>query len=417
MRRVAVVGASLAGVEATRELRRAGFAGDVVEFGDEAVKPYDRPPLSKAVLAGTVAADSTVLDLGEAADAEWRLGTPATALDAAGRIVHTATGAERFDGIVVATGGVALRPRLWSGSVPAGVHVLRTVADSGHLAAALRAGPRRVLVVGAGVVGTEIASTCRELGVAVTVVDSATAPMERLLGGEVGAAVADVVRAAGVDLRLRTTVRALYGSPRVERAELSDGSVVAADVVVLAVGARPATDWLTGSGLTLDDGVVCEPSLLAAPGIVAAGGVARWPHRRYGGLLRVKHWDNAIRQGRHAARTLLSGRAGSPPFDAVPWMWTDQFGMKIQVLGSTSGHEEVRTVSGSLGGPRFVCLYRRGDRAVAAVSVNSAKGMLRCRALLDRDATWAEAIAAFDARPGPRRPTHTRSTEDGRHRP
>uniref|UniRef100_UPI0024845D79 oxidoreductase C-terminal domain-containing protein n=1 Tax=Pseudonocardia pini TaxID=2758030 RepID=UPI0024845D79 len=138
---------------------------------------------------------------------------------------------------------------------------------------------------------------------------------------------------------------------------------------------------------------------------------------RTGVPVRVEHWDNAIRQGHHAARTLLAGPERSTPFDAVPWMWTDQFGSRIQVLGSTTGHDEVRVVAGATDGPRFVCLYRRGDRAAAAVTVNSAKGMLRCRPLLDRGASWAEALAAFAAAPGPRRPTTAQPTGDGRHHP
>jgi NADPH-dependent 2,4-dienoyl-CoA reductase/sulfur reductase-like enzyme len=168
---------------------------------------------------------------------------------------------------------------------------------------------------------------------------------------------------------------------------------VPADVLVLAVGVRPSTGWLAGSGLDLSDGVLCDESCLAAPGIVAAGDLARWPNRRFGTLRRVEHWDNAIRQGRHAARTLLTGAA---PYDPVPWFWSDQFGQKLQLAGDPSDHDELEVVAGSTAEERFCGVYRRADRVVAAVTLGAAKPFLVARGLVERGATWAETLAAFD---------------------
>jgi 3-phenylpropionate/trans-cinnamate dioxygenase ferredoxin reductase component len=402
MDRIAVVGASLAGLEAAKALRREGFSGDLVIIGAEPAAPYDRPPLSKRLLSGAVTADTAALDLGEAADAEWRLGAPATRLDAARRTLWAGNAAaEPFDGIILAVGASPVRPRLGhSGERElAGIHVVRTLDDSLALAAELRAGPRRVVIAGAGFVGSEVASTCRALGLPVTVVEGLSVPMERALGPEVGQAMARLQLDHGVDLRLGTTVTGVRGGHRVEQVVLADGSVVAADVLVLAVGVRPNTAWLTGSGLTIDDGVVCDETGLAAPGITAAGDVARWPNRRYGELRRVEHWDNAIRQGRHAARVLLHG---PQVYEPVPWFWSDQFGAKLQLLGSPRPYDEFLLASGTFEAGKFVGFYRRGDRLVAAVSLNAARAMLTCRPLLEQNSTWAEALTAFGIaeRPG-----------------
>jgi NADPH-dependent 2,4-dienoyl-CoA reductase/sulfur reductase-like enzyme len=392
MERVAVVGASLAGLEAAKELRRAGFTGELVVFGKEPHRPYDRPPLSKELLAGTWPTENVTLALDTAADADWRCGVPVTRLDAGRRVVEAGGVAEAFDGIVIATGATALRP----GSLGAGltgVHTLRTVEDCLALAKDLRAAPGRVLVVGGGFIGAEVASTCRTLGLPVTVVEGLAAPMERALGPEVGGLLAEVHRDHGVDLRLGTTVFCLEGAGRVERAVLSDGSTLDVDVVVLAVGVRPATGWLDGSGLTLDGGVVCDETCLAAPGVVAAGDVAVWPNRLFGEARRVEHWDNAIRQGRHAARRLIAGDdpAGHLPYEPVPWVWSDQFDCKLQVVGSPAPHDEFRLVSGGVAERRFTGLYRRGDRLVAVVALNAPRSIVTGRRLLQGGISWHDA--------------------------
>lgn len=397
MDRVAVVGGSLAGLEAAKAFRREGFTGELVVYCDEARMPYDRPPLSKELLDGTRTEPEIVLDPGESADADWRLDNRALSLDAATRAVTGADGrTERFDAIVVATGVEPIRPAFAAGWGPAeGVHVLRTLADSAGLLADLRTGPGRVVVVGAGFIGAEVASTARAAGLAVTVVDLLDVPMARILGEPVGAVLADLQRDHGVDVRFGASVSALRGLERVTEVVLGDGTVIPADVVVVAVGVVPTTGWLHDSGLTIGDGVVCDANSLAAPGIAAAGDVARWPNGRFGVTRRVEHWDNAIRQGRHAAGVLLHGPAAYEP---VPWFWSDQFGVKLQLAGEPAGHDGLTVVTGSLAERRFCGLYRRGDRLVAAVTVNAVKPFLRARQLIDRSATWVEAMAAFEAK-------------------
>jgi NADPH-dependent 2,4-dienoyl-CoA reductase/sulfur reductase-like enzyme len=398
--RVAVVGASLAGLRAAEELRARGFDGTITVVGDEIHPPYDRPPLSKQVLAGdwqperialTVAAggglDGLALD--------WRLGAVATALDLADRAV-TLAGGERvpFDGLVVATGAT---PRRLPGTDHlAGVHTLRTLDDCLAVRAALDAGPGRVVVVGGGFIGAEVAATCRGRGLDVTLVEALPVPLGRVLGDEIGAVMADVHRDHGVDVRLGVGVAGLDGGRRVERVRLADGSDVPADLVVVGIGVVPTTGWLEGSGLTLADGVVCDETVAAAPGVVAAGDVARWWSRRFGELVRVEHWDNAITMGAHAARRLLAGE-GEPTealaYDPVPWFWSDQYDRKIQLAGRSAGADEVRVVDGSTAERRFVALYRRGDRLTGVLAMNRPRPLLTYQRLVERGASWSEALA------------------------
>jgi 3-phenylpropionate/trans-cinnamate dioxygenase ferredoxin reductase component len=399
LHRVAVVGASLAGLEAAKELRRAGFTGELVVFGKEPRLPYDRPPLSKELLIGSLETDQVSLRLDTAADADWRIGTPVTRLNADKRLIEADGTTEVLDGIVIATGAAPLRPGSIRGADAelAGIHVLRTLDDCHALSRDLHAAPGRVLIVGGGFIGAEVASTCRGLGLAVTVVEGLAAPMERALGREVGGMLAAVQRDHGVDLRVGTTVLGMEGGARVGRALLSDGTAVDAEVVVLAVGARPVIDWLEGSGLTLDGGVVCDETCLAAPAVVAAGDTAVWPNRRFGEVRRVEHWDNAIRQGRHAARRLLAGDdpAGHVPYEPVPWVWSDQFGHKLQIVGSTAAYDEFRMVAGDVGEEKFTGLYRRGECLVAVVALNAARSIVKGRGLLQDATPWSAAIQQF----------------------
>ncbi|MDH4169657.1 MAG: NAD(P)/FAD-dependent oxidoreductase, partial [Acidimicrobiia bacterium] len=308
---ITIVGASLAGIRGAEALRRDGFDRPITLIGDERHEPYDRPPLSKQVLAGEKdPADIALLspDRLEALDLDLRLGVRATRLDLAARRLHLDNGDEHgFDGLMVATGA---RPRTLPGTeTMAGVFTLRTVDDALSLRAALDARPARVAVVGAGFIGAEVAATARRRGLDVTMIDPLPTPMGRVLGDEIGGVCAAVHREQGVDLRLGVGVDALRGGAGVQAVELSDGQVVEADVVVVGIGVIPNTAWLEGSGLTLDDGVVCDETCLAAPGVTAAGDVARWPNRRFGELMRVEHWDNAVEQGAVAARRLLDDDA------------------------------------------------------------------------------------------------------------
>lgn len=379
-RPVVVVGASLAGLSAVEALREAGWDGPVIVVGAEARMPYDRPPLSKQVLAGTVDPGATALRTPEALaalEAEWILGRRAAALETAGPTVVLDDG-RRIDasGVVVATGAEPRRlPR--TGDLT-GVHVLRTLDDALALRADLGAGPARVVVVGAGFIGAEVAATARGRGHEVTVVEAAGAPFATVLGTEVGELVARLHADAGTRVRTGVGVARLLGRGRVEAVELADGTRIDADVVVVGIGVRPATGWLAGSGLRLDDGVVCDETCSAAPGVVAAGDVCRWPHRLYGRLLRVEHWDNAVEQGRHAARRLLDPATG--PYAPVPFFWSDQYDRKLQMVGLPG--PEVRI----LGDPderRFVALYGEGGVLVGAFGMNRPRQVMRARALID----------------------------------
>lgn len=371
-------------MRAAEELRIGGFDGGITIVGDERHPPYDRPPLSKQVLAGKQPPEAAVLDLAHDLDADWRLGSRATSLDLDGSVVGLADGDRlRFDGLVIATGSAPRRIPGWPDLD--GVHVLRTLDDCVALRADLIAGaPRRLVVVGAGFIGCEVAATARGLGLDVTVVEPLSAPCIRGLGEVMGGFVADLHRDHGVDLRLGMGVDGIDGSGRVERVRLTDGSAVDADVVVVGIGVAPVTGWLQGSGLELADGVLCDATCLAAPRVVAAGDVARWPHPAYGELVRVEHWDNAVEQGAHAARTLLAALAGATgeAYAPVPWFWTDQYDRKLQLTGLPTPDATVSVVEGSVEDRRFVATYTRGDEVVAVLGVNMPAKVVRWRAQL-----------------------------------
>jgi 3-phenylpropionate/trans-cinnamate dioxygenase ferredoxin reductase component len=404
--RIVVVGASLAGLRAAEEIRIAGFDGPVTVVGAEPHAPYDRPPLSKQVLRGDWPVERTALTVTaegglDALDLDWRLGERATALDLAGRTVTLAGGGTvPWDGLVVATGAA---PRELPGTADlAGVHTLRTVDDCLAIRAELDGGATRVVVVGAGFIGAEVAASCRVRGCDVTVLEALPVPLGRALGDEMGAVMGDLHRDHGVDVRLGTGVAGFEGdgAGRVARVRLADGGAVDADVVVVGIGVSPVTGWLEGSGLALDDGVVCDATTLAAPGVVAAGDVARWPSHRFGELMRVEHWDNAVTMGAHAGRRLLEELAGGAgpgapvePYDPVPWFWSDQYDRKIQLAGRSSAADEVRVVDGDPAERRFVALYRRGDRITGVLSMNRPRVLMAYRSLVERGASWDEALA------------------------
>ncbi len=419
MRTIVIVGASLAGLRAAEELRRQGFDGTVTVIGDEPHSPYDRPPLSKQVLSGawepdriglTVAGDGGIDGL----DLDWRLGQRATALDLTGKRLTLANEDEvAYDGLVIATGatprslpGVPVPGLAAPGVGPeqggdplGGVHTLRTLDDCLAVKEILDATPRRVVVVGAGFIGAEVAATCRGRGLDVTLVEALPVPLERAVGPAVGALSADIHRDQGVDVRLGVGVEGVDGSGQVEQVRLADGTVVEADLVVVGVGVAPATGWLEGSGLVLENGIVCDAACRAAHGVVAAGDVARWPSPRFGARLRIEHWDNAITMGEHAARTLLADLAGNgatngvEDYDPVPWFWSDQYDRKIQLAGLASGADEMVVIDGSFDDRRFAAIYRSGDRITGVLAMNRPRQVALYRNLIERRAPWDEAMA------------------------
>ena len=397
-----IVGASLAGINAARTLRLQGHTGSIIVVDADSERPYDRPPLSKQMLTGEWEPEKILLPAGkEDLDLEFRLGVRAKAVDLAARQI-TLEGADgtvantAFDSLIIASGASARRLPDTAGI--AGVHVVRTLADSLALRAELEAGPSRVVVIGAGFIGAEVASSCRKRGIEVTLVEAMPLPLERILGAEMGRVCAQVHIENGVDLRLGTGVLQLEteivdGVEKVVGVALTDGTSVATEVVVVGIGVTLNVDWLEGSGLTLDDGVVCDNTLLAAPGVVAAGDIARYPSARFGRMLRVEHWETAIAGGEAAARRLLAEASGETPvvFDPIPWFWSDQYDRKIQLAGRPMPTDTCVVVHGSIDEFRFVALYGDGDRLTGVLGMNRPRHVVQLRALFEEGASFSEA--------------------------
>jgi 3-phenylpropionate/trans-cinnamate dioxygenase ferredoxin reductase component len=392
--RIAIVGASLAANRTIRALRRKGYDGGIVLIGAEPHLPYDRPPLSKQFLAGDLDHDRIEFPAGDVYDGvDLRLGVAATRLRPADRAVELADGSEVVaDHVVIATG--ATPRRLPHQPDLAGVHVLRTVDDATALRTAF---DRRdaVAVVGAGFIGSEVASTARGRGLDVTVVEADTAPVVRGVGPVIGGALAALHRQAGVDLRLGVGVAALVGEAgRVTGVELADGAAVPADAVLVAIGVVPATGWLENSGLTLGNGVVVDDHLRAEGGgghVWAVGDVANFPSARFGERLRIEHWTNATEQATVVATNLLGGDAVHDP---VPYVWSDQFGVKIQVLGRVAGGDDVAVVSGALDADQYVAAFFRDGRLRGVVGQNAPRAVMSFRPLLEAGAADRAAVDA-----------------------
>ncbi|WP_328672819.1 NAD(P)/FAD-dependent oxidoreductase [Streptomyces sp. NBC_00328] len=386
---VAIVGASAGGLTVAEGLRRRGFTGSLALVDAEPELPYDRPPLSKHILDGRWPAERarlrTPAEL-DALDVDARLGTAAVALDVPGHRVTLRDGQVLgYRTLVVATGLQA--KRLPGGSDLAGVHTLRTLGDSERLRADLLTA-RQVVVVGAGVLGCEIAATARGLGCEVTVVEPAAGPMLRLLGPQLGAEIARLHVEHGVRLLTSTVVTGLVGDAgRVVGVRTGPGTVLSADVVVVAVGQRPATDWLADSALALDDGVVCDARCRAATDVYAVGDVARFGSGGAGGArgVRLENRTNATEQGLFVAARIL-GAVGDA-YRPVPYVWSDQFGTRIQVHGSVPVGAVVRVVEGSVPDRAFVAHVEAEGRLVGVVGWNSPGRVRTARALLTASET------------------------------
>jgi NADPH-dependent 2,4-dienoyl-CoA reductase/sulfur reductase-like enzyme len=392
---IVVVGGSLAGLRAVETLRRLGYEGRIHLVGAEEHLPYDRPPLSKQVLAGTWEPDRIWLkdeDAFASLDVEAHLGRRATDLDLDERAVVLHGGTRLgFDGLLVATGA---RPRHLPDTADlGGVHVLRTLEDCLSLRRAFDKGPR-VVVVGAGFIGSEVAATARTLGLDVTVLEALPVPLETGLGQAMGRVCGQLHRDHGVDLRCDASVAGFDGNGRVERVSLADGSAVEADLVVVGVGVMPNTSWLESSGLTVNNGVVCdERCATGAPGVYAAGDVARWHNPLFDEDMRVEHWTNASDQGVVAAQNLLAGPDGGEPYAPVPYFWSDQYDTKIQLVGHPRPGDEVRVVRGSVEDGRFVAIYGRHGRLRAALAFSSPRPLMAYRRLISERASWDDALA------------------------
>ncbi|GAA3661549.1 FAD-dependent oxidoreductase [Nonomuraea antimicrobica] len=378
MRAIAIAGAGLAGLTAAQELRRLGYDGEISVVGAERHRPYRRPPLSKEYLLDR----DTDLNLAgtEQLDVTWLLGQAATGLDLTGRRLHRGTlPTVTFDGLIIAT-GVRARTLPGTGDLR-GVITLRGLDDARALHAALATRPRTV-VAGAGFLGSEVAATLRALDLPVTLVESAPVPLLRPLGEPVGTIIADLHRAHGVDLRLGRRVIAAAGAGHVEAVRLDDGTVLSADLLVVALGAEPHIEWLRGCRLRLDGGVVVDSHGLAAPQVAAAGDVARRPSALLGGdLIRVEHYSNAIEQGTHAARALL-GIADR--FDPVPTFWCHLYGHRLQAVGFTGAGHHPKLVASEPDG-RFLAEYHRNGRVVGAATVGFLRRLPAYRRLITNE--------------------------------
>lgn len=389
VRDVVVVGAAAAGLTTAEALRRAGYDGKLTMIGAEEHLPYDRPPLSKQILAGTWERDKINLrqpDMLSTLDAEWLLGSPATGLDVAARQVTLANGTVvGYDGLVIATG---VTPRqLPFGHELSGVHTLRTVDDALALRERLTAGTRLV-IVGCGFLGAETAAVAAGLGADVTLVDPLPAPMIRQFGATIGGEIAKLHESHGVRVLTSIGVAGISGvGGRVTSVALDDGRTLPADVVLVAIGSVPATGWLADSGLSLGNGIDCDEQLQAAPGIVAAGDVASWPHPQLDERIRLEHRMNATEQGLAAANTLLGK---GTPFAPVPYFWTDQYDVKIQAYGTFPADAELAYIDGDPAEGKFTAEYRRGERVYGVLGWNMPKQTRTLRArILDTMETKA----------------------------
>src|ERR1700761_3706673 len=406
--RIVIVGASLAGLRAAEALREEGFRGQLTIIGNEPDEPYDRPPLSKQVLKGWVAADHTKLPRLRALDAQWQLGVAATALDRANQLVRLADGSEVVgDRLLIATG---VRARRWPNADEAAlqsVHTVRTRSDAARLQAALAARPRRVLVIGSGFIGSEAASVCRELGLEVTVTERGPAPLCGPLGGVIGAIAAEMQRAAGVDLRTGVSVLALEGDAdgHVRRARLSDGSTLDVDVVVTSLGSVRNVEWLEGAGLAAGFwGVGCDAGCRAfdingvvTSHIFVAGDIARSPHVLYDyEFLAMEHWDNAVLGARVAAHNMVCDEIDRWAHLLVPQFWSAQFGVNIKSVGVPSFGDEIVFTQGSVRERRFVAAYGRRGRIVGAVTFNHGKWIEYYERLIERSAPFPPPPPGWD---------------------
>lgn len=396
-RHLVVVGASLAGLRAVEAARSTGFDGRITLIGAESHLPYDRPPLSKAYLdelpAGEAPASTEFRSedvLRGELDVELLLGVSASGLDTERRIVELADGREViYDALVIATGADA---RILPGTEGLrGVHALRTLDDAVAVRSALEAGAR-IVVIGAGFIGSEVASGARKRGLSPVVVEALPTPLVRAVGQEMGATLAALHSRNGTDLRCGVPVASIEGEGRVERVVLADGSVIPADLVVVGAGAIPGTGWLEGSGLVLDNGVVCDEHLwTGVEGVYAAGDVARWHNGVFDTSMRLEHWTSAAEQGAIAAKNALDP-AASKAYSTVPYFWSDWYDVRIQFVGHPAT-DEIRVVEELDRDGRLVALYRDGDRLAGVLTVNGQTEIMKYRGQILKRAAFDDAVA------------------------
>lgn len=392
MRKIVVLGASLAGLRAAEFIRRGNFEGKLVLIGDEERLPYDRPPLSKEVLRGEWEPERIALRKKsyDELNLELMLGRRAVSLDSDARLVELEDGDRvSFDGMVIATGA---RVRTLPGQPELqGVHSLRTLDDALAIRAALADKPR-VAVIGAGFIGAEVAASVRQLGLEVTMIEALETPLAQSLGPRLGAILQNAHERRGVKVLCGRRVQSFLGSDRVEGLLLDDGTQLDCELVIIGIGMNPSIGCLEGSGLELGDGVLCDETLSASvPGIVAAGDVCNWHNPLFDERMRIEHWTNAVEQARHASRTLLAAPGEAKPFESVPIFWSDQFDIKIQGVGRPRPSDEL-FVRGTPDADKLVALYGRAGRLVGAVAFNSPPKLIELRMLIGKRGRVEEAL-------------------------
>lgn len=387
METLAIVGASLAGLSAARAARAQGFYGRLLIIGDEQHRPYDRPPLSKEFLAGKISIKHLLLEAEETGSddplqAEWLLGAPARSFDAATKTITLGDGRTvAADGVVIATGASARTlPELAGLS---NVFTLRTLEDAQDLAPELVPGSR-LLVVGAGFIGAEVASTAKGLGMDVTIICKSPMPLTAPLGPEMAAVVATLHGINGVELICDTGIDSYYSyEGNVTGVRLSDGQYRSADVVLLGIGAAPNVGWLAGSGLAIDDGVTCDSmGRTNVPGVVAVGDCAAWFDERSGRHRRVEHWTSAQERAALAVAGLLDHSAPLQPLN-LPYFWSDQYGVTLQFAGHARDAERIEIEAGQPETHSFLAVYYRGEDPVAVLGVNQPRLFTRWRRQLN----------------------------------
>ncbi|CCW10271.1 NAD(P)/FAD-dependent oxidoreductase [Rhodococcus aetherivorans] len=393
---IVVVGGSLAGLRALETARRAGYAGRLTLIGAETHLPYDRPPLSKEYIDSDQESHIThftgVEELADGLGVSLMLGQPATSLDLANGIVHVGDCTVPYDAALIATGATAR-------TIPAAAHLdgvvtLRTIDDARIVRSALDQGAR-VVVVGAGFIGAEVAAAVRKRGRSVTVVEALPIPLIRAVGETAGRWLSALHERNGTELICGVAVESISGDHRVEGVRLANGRHLPADLVVVGIGATPATDWLTGSGLTLDNGIVCDATMHAGGNVWAAGDVARWFSQDFETSLRIEHWTNAAEQGAHAMRNLLDP-SNPTPYRHIPYFWSDWYGNRIQLAGRPIGEPTV--VTGDPATDVFTALYRDGDRLIGALALNRRSDIMKYRALIARGSTWEDGLKLAQTR-------------------
>lgn len=396
LKQVVVVGAGVAGIRAAETLRVAGYDGALTIVSAERHAPYHRPPLSKKLLTGQV--QRAGIDLAPHLDLDARVlrGASAVGLDMSSRTVLVRDDDREqelgFDGLVIASGAA---PREWPGGrVPDGVFLLRTVDDCLAIRQRLQARPR-VVVVGGGFIGAEVAASCRSLGLDVALIELTAGPLLGALGKEMADRYAALHRQHGVDVRVNVGVDTFIGEGHVRAVRLTDGNELPADLVLVGLGVTPATGWLDGSGLRIDDGVLCDATGAVEGGsrVVAAGDLARWWHPLYEKHLRVEHWEHAARQGAAAACTLLAGPGQGDEYDEVPYFWSDQYDVKLQMLGVPDDYDAMQVIEGNIDAWKFVAAYGRDGRTIAVVSTIPGRVHAYRSAIADRAAFPPKAAA------------------------